>query len=469
MSDSDVQPLVTQCPNCHTQFRVSESQLQVAGGKVRCGACLTVFQGVDNLVWDGGEAPAEADPATDEPADLDGLLDDIDAVEPAAEDTAAPTAADAQTQDDAPANAQVPSDPETETSSVLGVAVRGDAHGDVAAAAPVDEATRDGVLEDTEAVEAPPRRTLEITLDELEAQLLSDDPLELPKLDELEAGAAADEEELIPGEELEAAKRSAREAATAAESPEREDEITPAEAAGSRPSEGAAAVAEVEAAAGAGEPVADEPVADEPLAEEAEAVSLAPAADDPFAQLREDPQPEPDDPFERLAAKQREAAPALPSPGRSVWPTVGIAAGVLLLVAQVLFLRFGTWTQNPQIRPVYEVVCAALPCTVPPLKALKYMEVVKKNARTHPSVANALQIDLLIANRAPFAQAFPLLEIVFTDLNNDVVAGRRFKPSEYLAGELMGQTEIPAQTPVRVQLEIEDLGEDAINYNITFR
>ena len=55
MSD-DLEPLVTVCPKCSTQFRVNEAQLQLANGKVRCGACLNVFQGTDYLLWEEGAA-----------------------------------------------------------------------------------------------------------------------------------------------------------------------------------------------------------------------------------------------------------------------------------------------------------------------------------------------------------------------------------------------------------------------------
>ncbi len=35
--------IITQCPGCKTQFRVTPGQLKVANGQVRCGACLEVF------------------------------------------------------------------------------------------------------------------------------------------------------------------------------------------------------------------------------------------------------------------------------------------------------------------------------------------------------------------------------------------------------------------------------------------
>jgi predicted Zn finger-like uncharacterized protein len=40
----------TRCPCCRTTFRVNEEQLAAAGGKVRCGACQTVFDGRAHLL-----------------------------------------------------------------------------------------------------------------------------------------------------------------------------------------------------------------------------------------------------------------------------------------------------------------------------------------------------------------------------------------------------------------------------------
>ncbi|MEZ5595543.1 MAG: DUF3426 domain-containing protein [Pseudomonadales bacterium] len=71
----DIEPLVTECPQCRTRFRVTEAQLQVAGGRVRCGGCLTVFYGTDHLLWD-----LEKSTEAENPEDvLDDLLEEIDA------------------------------------------------------------------------------------------------------------------------------------------------------------------------------------------------------------------------------------------------------------------------------------------------------------------------------------------------------------------------------------------------------
>jgi predicted Zn finger-like uncharacterized protein len=57
--------LATRCPNCATIFRVQPGQLSARGGKVRCGKCHTVFDGVAALLEEGAaaaSAPPEPSP-----------------------------------------------------------------------------------------------------------------------------------------------------------------------------------------------------------------------------------------------------------------------------------------------------------------------------------------------------------------------------------------------------------------------
>jgi predicted Zn finger-like uncharacterized protein len=59
--------LTTRCPNCGTAFRVQPLQLSARGGKVRCGKCTHVFDGVAALVAEGTQsgpaAQAETEPS----------------------------------------------------------------------------------------------------------------------------------------------------------------------------------------------------------------------------------------------------------------------------------------------------------------------------------------------------------------------------------------------------------------------
>lgn len=50
--------LATQCPHCHTTFRVAHDQLKLRSGLVRCGSCKQIFNGIENLL-----RPEEPPPA----------------------------------------------------------------------------------------------------------------------------------------------------------------------------------------------------------------------------------------------------------------------------------------------------------------------------------------------------------------------------------------------------------------------
>ncbi len=55
--------LITACPHCQTRFEVTEAELQMHDGKVRCGECSQVFDGRANLVQ--LSEPADAQSATE--------------------------------------------------------------------------------------------------------------------------------------------------------------------------------------------------------------------------------------------------------------------------------------------------------------------------------------------------------------------------------------------------------------------
>ena len=56
-----MEQLATQCPHCGTQFRVTLAQLELREGKVRCGACREVFNGIDTVFEYTGEPGPPSD------------------------------------------------------------------------------------------------------------------------------------------------------------------------------------------------------------------------------------------------------------------------------------------------------------------------------------------------------------------------------------------------------------------------
>ena len=67
--------LTTRCPNCGTAFRVQPTQLSARGGKVRCGRCANVFDGVSALIQEGTASEAASPLPEGEPSPQLGLFE----------------------------------------------------------------------------------------------------------------------------------------------------------------------------------------------------------------------------------------------------------------------------------------------------------------------------------------------------------------------------------------------------------
>lgn len=150
---------------------------------------------------------------------------------------------------------------------------------------------------------------------------------------------------------------------------------------------------------------------------------------------------------------------------------VGLVAGLfgLALIFQVFYFQLPSWSRDPGLRPIYETACSWLGCELPAMRDISRMSARNLVVRSHPDLDNALIVDAVIVNGADYAQPFPDLELRFTAVGGLLVAGRRFRPDEYLSGDDVDATNMPPNTPVQVSLEIEDPGPDAVNYVLKFR
>ncbi len=152
---------------------------------------------------------------------------------------------------------------------------------------------------------------------------------------------------------------------------------------------------------------------------------------------------------------------------RLLWLTLVLLAAAAL-AGQYIAYQFDDLARQDKYRPWFQELCPKLGCTVPSRVDIAHIKSSNLVVRSHPEFAGALVVDAIIYNRATFSQPLPLLELRFADLNGRMIASRRFKPAEYLSGELAGQTEMPSQTPIHIALDILDPGNKAVNYSLSF-
>ncbi|OKA21290.1 hypothetical protein BOH74_15720 [Pseudomonas versuta] len=412
MSDS----FVTQCPHCQTSFRVNHAQLSVARGVVRCGACLQVFNAAQQLL-------------------------------------------DKRTENEQP--------PTVTATNV---------------AAP-------GVIE-------PPARPGAINPEHWQASELDLDHLdldeELARLEELEIQPS---KSFGQPHKVKDSSLSARRDSPDAEESQWSDSLF-SDSAEERAETSALAAKSAEKHIEPTSTGRTEPSLSLDLDEPDETPTLRLSVDDELeppltGEHLSASDDEDDEPFEPVPAgkhKRKRNEPGVredtlldlvddplqldwqkrrtPWGKRLLWLLLILLASAAL-AGQYIANHFDELARQDQYRPIFQQLCPHIGCTVPSKVDIDRIKSSNLVVRSHPEFAGALVVDAILYNRAPFSQPFPLLELRFADLHGKMIASRRFKPGEYLSGDL-AKAEMPPQTPIHIALDILDPGPKAVNYSLSF-
>lgn len=433
MSDSAT-GLLTQCPHCHTPFRVTANQLEAADGLVRCGSCLSLFSGSLNLIRLKPEPREENDdPFFDDDISLGDL--DLDA----AGDSGNSFSADPDERRDRDSRPQeeefVPYEEYQEAADLfdgLEDEGAGDEDDDELYESSDDEVEPGNEDWDDEEDwdEDDEEEELEPAEDEFDPGDLVD--LEDEELEyEYSRTVVGEEMYAIPPDEL-------------PEDPDADNEAA---------NEGASS-----GWAGLTGRAREKSRLRNMLGTLHDDEALEPLGESDLEVLDEDPVL-----LDAARAERRRRLEQL---------SLGLASVVLLLglVLQFVNTHLEALNQRATFAPFRPLVCRLLDCPVPPGAAhfgsLYSQELL---IRTHPRVADALEVSFLFRNDANAAQPFPGLELSFRNLNNELLANRLFRPAEYLPPELRPLGLMPPNSSVQIQLELVDPGPAAVNYTMAFR
>lgn len=446
--------LITRCPQCATAFRISDTLLKSAKGKVRCGSCLEVFDATAHLQSRTTLVPPQA-PNTiqphSQPISITGFLKRQDGSvetgeEPAGRsDARTPSPADGGDlfERRAPAASAPPADhddldldPDDDEAWALEL-LKDDSDLNVQFKKIVTRPLAVPTQTDPPAQEAPPPDPQEPEQDlELDNLPITDaDPTEnndIPvDLDELLAEIETTTEETISSGDNEQPPEVSptTEEVQADSGQHRQEEPPPATEGVDTFEEPAPKEPEVRASAGAERPMREAIAAIEP---------------EPL-EVDWDPSP---------SWKKR-----------LLWPLLALIALVALL-GQVAWLEFHRLNTVEPYRSFYAVACRYLQCTLPELVDRGKIQTSNLVVRSHPDVEHALMVDVILQNNAQFEQPFPTLLLTFADLHNQPVASRRLTPDDYLGGELAGSDSMPVNQPIHIGIEIADPGEEAVSYSI---
>ncbi|HEX5361340.1 MAG TPA: zinc-ribbon and DUF3426 domain-containing protein [Fluviicoccus sp.] len=147
------------------------------------------------------------------------------------------------------------------------------------------------------------------------------------------------------------------------------------------------------------------------------------------------------------------------------WTLICLVA-LLALISQYIYFNFDKLAIAPATRPQMSLLCDTLKCKLPTPPDASLLSIRKLIIRKHPELADALQADAILFNRADFTQPLPALKLVMMDKKGAIVAGRVFAPKEYLPQGFSNLRRIPPDTPIHIELALTKPGVSFTSYRM---
>ncbi|HWP01606.1 MAG TPA: zinc-ribbon and DUF3426 domain-containing protein [Methylococcus sp.] len=146
---------------------------------------------------------------------------------------------------------------------------------------------------------------------------------------------------------------------------------------------------------------------------------------------------------------QAEAGPGFLD--RLVWGGGSVLLSLVLL-GQLAYFASMRLAQNETWRPWLVVFCDAVGCELPPYRDVESIQVVERTLRPLAGLA-AYEFRLTMSNQSTSPQAFPSVALTMTDRDGRPVAGRIFRPNEYLPkGEAASLMPVGKNYEIRLDL-----------------
>ncbi|MFJ1299719.1 DUF3426 domain-containing protein [Pseudomonadota bacterium AL_CKDN230030165-1A_HGKHYDSX7] len=442
--------LVTRCPQCGASFKVVADQLRIRNGLVRCGACQSVFDGRACLVQ-----PAEpVVPTLTQPADADSRTPTAPSFAPAADpQSSASRPAAVAAVEPVYSHASSPATPAPQPLPAVPPAVlrgRADMRREPAETDPDDELD-DEVDHRARDVAGSP--TSSSTPYVPAAPVTTDARAGRPGAErEPRLGAAAavppwDDEPTL-SDDAPAVIRGPRRPGTGRDEPRLGDaprepglsgdtarhpvsRVYPEHTVSGRASAGRASAGHAEPHTAADDADLDDdldPHATEPVLGEARTrySSSTDSGRTPPEFLDDD----------RVESRRT---------GRRVWSLLCLL-GVIALLLQLLYVyRTPLATSVPALRPVLELACKPLDCTVGYARRIERIAISASSLQPPSGAAGAseegrsqLVLSVTLRNRFDKPQPWPALVLQLTDMSDTVVARKVLLPRDYLTPQLAG-------------------------------
>jgi predicted Zn finger-like uncharacterized protein len=157
-----------------------------------------------------------------------------------------------------------------------------------------------------------------------------------------------------------------------------------------------------------------------------------------------------------------------PAVKRTVWPWLlgGITTLLILGLQMAIHFRVELAILAPAARPLLESICSLTGCEVGlPAKA-ELMLIETSDLIPDADHKGIMTLAATLRNQAPFTQEYPSLELTLTDIANQAVARRIFKPADYLSAKVSVADGLAARGELAINLPLDTVQVTASGYRL---
>ena len=156
-----------------------------------------------------------------------------------------------------------------------------------------------------------------------------------------------------------------------------------------------------------------------------------------------------------IAAKPKSA-----SPRQKVLFAIGSVLLMFIIVMEAAyFFRVEIAARLPELKPSMLKICSRLNCSLPLPQKIDLISIESSELEADPTKASIITLHALLRSHAPYAMAYPNIELTLTNIQDATVARRTFSPAEYLPPETNAILGFPAnqESTIKLHLNTTDL------------
>jgi len=156
----------------------------------------------------------------------------------------------------------------------------------------------------------------------------------------------------------------------------------------------------------------------------------------------------------------------LSKPSSRLWAVAAFLLLLILLAQAVFLFRVELAARFPAVKPAIVRYCQILKCDVPLPQHAGMMGIESSELKDDRAHRNQIILIALLRNRAVYAQAFPNLELTLTDLQDNALARRIFKPADYLPAQHNISAGFPANQELNINLRLDTTDLKPVGYRL---